>query len=189
MSTLAKPTSFDYGNPPDAVREQEQHIASLVTAPAPVSVADAAVVQPGARIESPTEETIAGETIISPAVPISSSNGPTFKNQERVELEYVPDSPNTPAFRLSFTVGEVCVREHYVSMLIITDLGFKPTTTMKFNLKHKGKTIPVIFAGAEFEFQTIGVRGISFLIDKKRLDEARGRSAEIPGRGQPLDAD
>jgi len=174
MSTPAKPVGFDYGTPPDSVREQEQRIASLTTVPAPASVADASVGKPGVRIETPPsdeDDPVSGP--VAAPTPQVAANGPVFKNQERVELEYVPETPNLPAFRLSFTVGEVCIREHYISMLIITDLGFKPTSTMKFDLKHKGKTIPVIFAGAEFEFQTVGVRGISFLIDKKRREEAR----------------
>lgn len=173
MSTPAKPVGFDYGTPPDSVREQEQRIASLTTVPAPSSVADASVGKPGVQIEAPPADEDEAPTAPTVTQASTPSNAPVFKNQERVELEYVPETPNLPAFRLSFTVGEVCIREHYISMLIITDLGFKPTSTMKFDLKHKGKTIPVIFAGAEFEFQTVGVRGISFLIDKKRREEAR----------------
>ena len=177
MSTPAKPVGFDYGTPPDSVREQEQRIASLTTVPAPASVADASVGKPGVRIETPPSDDDEPSVVPVAPVPSSAANAPVFKNQERVELEYVPETPNLPAFRLSFTVGEVCIREHYISMLIITDLGFKPTSTMKFDLKHNGKTIPVIFAGAEFEFQTVGVRGISFLIDKKRREESRGSRA------------
>lgn len=99
-------------------------------------------------------------------------------NPERVELEYIPDKPDVPAFRLGFTVGEVCVRDNYVSMLIISDIGFNPTTTMKFDLKYRGKVIPVIFAGAEFEFQTVGIRGISFLVDRNRKDKPAGSTTK-----------
>lgn len=167
-----KPVGFDYGSPPDTVVAQEERISSAIASQqTPISVADPAVTKPGAQIESPPAEE--DETPETPPSRQPGHPGPVFKSTERVELEYVPETPNLPAFRLSFTVGEVCIREHYISMLIVTDIGFKPTTTMKFDLKHKGKTIPVIFAGAEFEFQTVGIRGISFLIDKKRRDEAR----------------
>ena len=84
----------------------------------------------------------------------------------RIGLEYVPDQPNQPSFSLEFDVGEVCVREHYISLLVTSDLGFKPTETMRFRLKFGNRMYPVIFAGSEFEFKSVQVRGISFLRDK-----------------------
>ena len=169
---VARPLrGLDHGEPPAALREQEERIAEL-TQPAqkhvPVvpSVADKSVKVRQAEIEAPTDDDPAGaaaepQTEAGPARPV-------FTRQEKVELAYIPERAEFPTFRLTFQVGEVCFRENYVSMLIVSDLGFKPTATMKFDMTYKGKVTPVVFAGAEFEFQTVGIRGISFLIDKQR---------------------
>jgi hypothetical protein len=86
---------------------------------------------------------------------------------EKVELEYVPES-NHPAFKLTFNVNEVCIRDNYISLLLTGDMGFMPASMMHFMLKYRDQSWPVIFVGAEFEFQTVQVHGISFLIDKNR---------------------
>lgn len=160
---MSKPIAIlpDHGEVPEAVALQQKALEAALESGAPLS--STPVVTPP-RAETAPEEEATNPTVVNPM----TAGKPIFKKIERVELEYVPDGPNIPAFNLAFSVGEVCYREHYVSMLIVTDLGFKPTSTMKFNMKHGSKTIPVIFAGAEFEFQTLGIRGISFLVDKKR---------------------
>lgn len=162
---FVKTLGFDYGTPPDSVLDQERRIKALSGGLTPKSVADDSVSLPGAPIEGLLDEQPNGETL-SVEQPVLK---PAIKTQtERVELEYVPENSSLPSFRLSFMVGDVCIREHYVSMLIVTDLGFQPNASMRFNLKYRGRVIPVIFLGAEFEFPTVGIRGISFLIDDKR---------------------
>ena len=153
----------DHGHPPDSVTQQNELLKAALASGSPVSEPNSAPTD--TPEETPNDTPSASAPIV---VDPRTAGPPIFKKIERVELEYVPDKPDVPSFNLSFAVGEVCYREHYVSMLIVSDLGFKPTTTMKFNMKHGGKIISVIFAGAEFEFQTLGIRGISFLVDKKR---------------------
>jgi hypothetical protein len=88
---------------------------------------------------------------------------------EKVEMTFVPeDGVTIPGFKLTFKVSDICQRPHYISMLITDELGFQPSATMRFDLKFRGQLVPVIFMGAEFEFQSLGVRGISFLVDSKR---------------------
>lgn len=88
---------------------------------------------------------------------------------ETIRLEFVPPPGQSgiPSFRLKIDVGEVCITEYYISLLVTSDLGFEPAGTMKFKLTHGEKVYPVIYAGCEFEFKTVGVRGISFLRDKQ----------------------
>lgn len=172
MTMQAKPgpvalRGLDHGQIPPALKAQQERIAALTSnnpAPTrPASVSDATVESRKDEIESPTEP------VHDPAPP------PARSRHEKVELTYVPHRPDYPSFKMTFNVGEVCFREHYVSMLIVSDLGFKPTATMNFDLSYRGVVTPVVFAGAEFEFQTVGVRGISFLIDKQRA-KAQQRS-------------
>lgn len=107
-------------------------------------------------------------------VPVAGGDIPITRvrpgKAEKVELTFVQDPEGTsiPVFKLTFNVSDICVRDHYISMLITDELGFQPSATMRFDLKFRGKTMPVIFMGAEFEFQSLGVRGISFLVDQKR---------------------
>ena len=162
MNTPKPITGLDHGTPPASLSDQNALVSSLI------DLGQAIVT----RQAEQTVESGAGEAVAEP--PFPTPLPVTHTRQERVELEYVPDKSDLPAFRLAFTVGEVCIRENYVSMLIVSDLGFKPTSTMKFDLKYRGKVLPVIFAGAEFEFQTVGVRGISFLIDRNRKDKPTG---------------
>lgn len=160
----------DHGKAPDAVALQSAALQAALDAGDPSSEP---VTPPVSKDLRPNDETAATPIVVDPL----NAGKPIFKKIERVELEYVPDKPDSPAFNLTFSVGEVCYREHYVSMLIVSDLGFKPTNTMKFNMKHNGRSMAVIFAGAEFEFQTLGIRGISFLVDKKRQhDQDRSSS-------------
>lgn len=166
-------SSIDHGQPPESVRQQAERTESLVlgrTSTSPRSVADPALA--GSAPEAVSQDV----STLNPDVPSSSPASPKLVHtqSERVELDYVSERPEIPSFQLAFTVGEVCIRENYISMLIISDLGFKPSTTMRFTLKYRGKMLPVIFAGAEFEFQTVGVRGISFLIDRSRKDKPSG---------------
>lgn len=147
---------LDHGEPPAAVLEQQKKLEEFLKPEA---------AHPGPVAESSRAGSDAGE-LIGDSLGVSMRIRPA--GSERVTLEYVPEDPKMPAFGLEFLVGEVCYRPNYVSLLIMSDLGFKPTALMKFNLKHGSKTTPVIFAGAEFEFQTVGVRGISFIVDKKR---------------------
>ena len=169
-STPVAFSSIDHGQPPDAVRQQAERTELLVLGQSPktpMSVADPALTGSASESVSQDVATLAD-------TPAAALPKVVHVQQERVELDYVSDRPEVPSFQLAFTVGEVCIRENYISMLIVSDLGFKPSTTMKFTLKHRGKSIPVIFAGAEFEFQTVGVRGISFLIDRSRKEKPAG---------------
>lgn len=173
---------FDPGTPPSTTTEQQERIEALVRGS---SLSDMDVSDPnalGAPISDMTEmpAAVPEQSPSIPAASVASAPGSVIarpKKLERVELEYIPATPNVPGFKLAFTVGEVCVREHYLSLWIITDIGFKPTDTMRFNLSYNGRVYPVIFAGAEFEFQSAGIRGISFLIEKKRPTNAENRTS------------
>ena len=173
---------FDPGTPPASTTAQQDRIAALVrdSGLSALDVSDPNAINSVISDTAETETVAQVRSAIDPAVPVASVVAETMakpKKLERVELEYIPATPNVPGFKLAFTVGEVCVREHYLSLWIITDIGFKPTDTMRFNLSYNGRVYPVIFAGAEFEFQSAGIRGISFLIEKKRPANAENRTS------------
>lgn len=168
QNAVVKPiVGLDTGEPPAAVLQHQEKLKAMLAGEPPRKIPGAVK----ASDEVPTQPIVV-PPIATPRPTVAAP--PEFKNTEKVELTYFTGNPDVPSFSLNFMVGEVCFREHYISMLIVSDIGFKPTNTMRFDLKHKGKIYHVIFAGAEFEFQTLGVRGISFLVDKTRShDQAR----------------
>jgi hypothetical protein len=137
------------GTPPQSVIDQQLREAAL------------------SRAEIPPLDMEDIKLAVRRDIPVAPAARPT----EMVELTYVPDRPEVPSFRIKFPVLEVCERDHYVSLLLVSETGFTPTAMMKFDLTYKRNTVPVIFAGAEFEFQTISARGISFLVDQARLKQ------------------
>ncbi len=153
---------LDHGTPPSEVLREQERIAALLNRDEAVEVTEVSTGEtrrsPGFRRSSdrivemlPDLETAKQAILSCPA--------------ERVSLEFVPEQSGVPGFQLEFDVHEVCVREHYISLLVASDLGFKPSATMKFLLRYQKDTYHVIFAGAEFEFKTLDIRGISFLRD------------------------
>ncbi len=80
-------------------------------------------------------------------------------------MQFLPSAgmAGVPSFKFEFEVVEVCVKANYISLWLASNLGFELAATMQFMLRYEDKEYPVIFAGAEFEFQSIKMRGISFL--------------------------
>jgi hypothetical protein len=146
-----------HGDPPIAVQQQQSQIKALLTSD-------------GAP-EIPPETN--GSKSLTPHYPddkirrIEPSPVKPVMVTETVRLEFVPPgNVGMPIFRLKIDVGEVCITEYYISLLVVSDLGFEPTGTMKFKLTHGENVYPVIFAGCSFEFKSVGIRGVSFLRDK-----------------------
>lgn len=155
-SDLKTVVGIDHGSPPDVILRQQEKVNQILKSDGG-SVGPAEELGDSPALEAPVPPvTIPLPVIRRPLLPT-----------ERVSLQFVPETGSVPAFKLEFDVVEVCVKEYYVSLLIASDLGFEPAGTMKFRLTYKGSMYPVIFAGAEFEFKSVNVRGISFLRDKK----------------------
>jgi hypothetical protein len=147
-----------HGKPPLAVQKQQSQIDALLTSDGSPEIQPetngVAVVAPNhsddriRRVDpSPTKPAMVTEIV-------------------RLEFVPAPGHDGMPIFRLKIDVGEVCITEYYISLLVVSDLGFEPTGTMKFKLTHGENVYPVIFAGCSFEFKSVGIRGVSFLRDK-----------------------
>ncbi len=165
MNGALRPVAgIDHGTPPVEVLQQQARLKDLlesdgvsVPAEAPPQSSDTAKASNG---RLPTPDNVPGDQedgqVIAPRKrPIA---------MQRVSLQL--KQPGMPSFKLEFDVVEVCIKPYYISLWLASSLGFEPSSTMKFELRYKEKSYPVIFAGAEFEFQTVAIRGISFLRDK-----------------------
>jgi hypothetical protein len=153
----------DPGVPPEAVIRQREEIQRLLDSGESVAS--------DLPNQSTTIPTSGSEPVVIPPPTIYTPAPVRAIKAEKVDLEYVSDDPKFPGFTLTFSVAEVCLRQYYISLMLVGDMGFRPTGMSKFNLKYRGKNYPVIFVGSEFEFQSVGIRGISFLLDKDRMKE------------------
>ena len=168
---MSKPGSlgFDFGKPPDAVVAHQEHLQRIVSGAAQVTPpADPSALPPAAE-ESGDEEAAA-------PTPVPQTPSPKSRRTDTVTLTFVPEKPELPSFKVSFQVSEACVRETYISLLIASDFQISPSHLMKFDLVYRGQCYPVIFAGSEFEFSSQGIRGISFLVDRKRTNDQNRQS-------------
>lgn len=163
----------DPGIPPESVQRQNEELQRILKSGEPV---------PGSKTDEPVEESDSGGPEPMFYTPKVNVPPPGFKS-EKVDLEYVSDDPKLPGFVLTFQVSEVCIRSHYISLLLVTDMGFRPQGTVRFILRYRRQNFPVIFVGAEFEFQTVNVRGISFLIDKNRTEQPIDDQTRKSGTG------
>jgi hypothetical protein len=159
---------LDTGSPPIAViaemKKRSASVASILGHVVPTG--DLMIADQENQAPVPEPIPILPEPEIKiPAMPAL----PQARFTERVTLT---SYPTEMAFALNFSVYEICEREYYISLLIASDMQFRPAGKMSFDLTYRGKTVPVIFIGAEFEFQSVAVRGISFLVDKNRNKKA-----------------
>ena len=147
----------------DAVNAQHEYVAGLIEDAPPDTNGHAVVEEVAGRQRESAEADMRASYVQRRSVAPSKI--------EKVELTYVADpEKDTPGFKLTFKVLDICVRDNYISLALPPDgeFNFQPGMTMRFDLKFRGQLKPVIFAGSEFEFQSLGVRGISFIVDSKR---------------------
>jgi len=154
----------DPGVPPEAVLRRQAEIQKILE-----SGESLTSTMPDQMTNIPADSGSEPVVIQPPTVYVPSPSRPI--RAEKVDLEYVSEDPKLPGFTLTFSVAEVCIRQYYISLMLVTDMGFQPTGLSKFNLKYRGKIYPVVFVGAEFEFQSVGIRGIAFLLDQDRMKE------------------
>lgn len=131
----------------------------------------------GATIEEVAESERASTPEVTPeAVPAPSA--PTERLPLRkaptvqVVLEYAgvdnQAGKRLGAFRLVLTVHkDICVRPNYISMLIASEVSLQPNDAMEFTMTIEQTRYQVYFVGGEFEFPSLGIRGISFLIKNR----------------------
>ena len=168
------------GTPPEAVRRQDEYIKQLLVSGESIP---GGTTDKDPIIQEVPEPEMSHLPVV--AVPNSGAGGRLFFPEmaiptdrvKRVELVSFSTDPGIPNFTLAFNVVEACIREHYISLMLATDMGFKPSGMAKFDLKYKNRSYPVIFVGAEFEFQSVKIRGISFLIDQDRLKAQKNDKA------------
>lgn len=67
-----------------------------------------------------------------------------------------------PGFRLELQVQDVSISQFWIS-LANPSSKFEPQGVMSLDLEIRGRTYPVRFLGAVFNFPAYGLQGISFL--------------------------
>lgn len=154
---MSKSASYvDPGTPPDSVLQQERE-------------RQRALVEPPLTPPKPTPTTEVRSVVPPPPIRPAAVEAPQRREVQIVRLVHTPDGAAGHGFTLDLHVVEVCIRDNFISLALSTGFTFRPEKPMSFVLTIGDHSYDVYFMGSEFEFPSLGIRGISFLRGKKKL--------------------